>query len=155
MKDSLILKMLIAVFICLGLGFLSGYITTGAIEGWYATINKPGFNPPNWIFGPVWTLLYLLMGVSLYLVWVSKKKDNFAFIIFGVQLFLNSLWSLLFFGLQNPLLAFLEINLLWIAIAVTMFKFYKISKPAFYLLIPYILWVSFAYVLNLAIALLN
>lgn len=137
-------------------GFLGSYFTLSSIDTWYQTLNKPFFNPPNFLFGPVWTILYILMGFSFYLVLTSKsKKKDLAVKIFFVQLFLNLLWSFIFFGLQNPVLAFLEIAVLWIAIFMTIKLFLPISKNAVYLLIPYIAWVSFALILNLSIALLN
>lgn len=138
-------------------GLVGSIFTFPSISNWYKYLNKPFFNPPNWIFGSVWTTLYLLMGISFYLIWQSKskKKNNKYFLIFFIQLFLNSLWSIIFFGLHNTLLAFIEIMFLWLAIILTMLGFYKVSKPAGLLLIPYILWVSFASVLNFAIFILN
>jgi len=116
------------------------------------------FSPPNWIFGPVWTILYFLMGISLYMVWdknlKNKKKDK-AIKTFLLQLTLNLLWSVVFFGLHQPLLALAVIIMLWISIFMTIKYFYKISKISGYLLVPYILWVSFASILNLAITILN
>lgn len=150
------LKLILAVLLCLLAGFVGSFFTITSIDSWYSTINKPVFNPPNFIFGPVWTVLYILMGVSLYLIWINKNKNKKpAYTFFFIQLALNTLWSILFFGLQTQLIAFIEIIILWIAILFTILKFYKISKPASYLLIPYILWVSFAAVLNLSIYLLN
>ncbi len=156
MKKNNLLKLFLAILFCLSAGFIGSFFTITSIGSWYSQINKPFFNPPNFIFGPVWTFLYILMGISLYLVWQSKNKNKkIALTFFFVQLILNSLWSILFFGLQNPLLAFIEIIILWIAILMTIIKFHKISKAASYLLIPYILWVSFASILNLSIYLLN
>ena len=131
--------------------------TYDAIPTWYATLTKPPFNPPNWIFGPVWTLLYIGMAISLFLVWKEKKSklQAKAIKVFMVQLFLNFLWSIVFFGAQNPGLALLTIVLLWSSIFYSIVLFHKINKTASYLLIPYILWVSFASVLNLFIFLLN
>jgi len=152
------LKLIISILICQGAGVVGSLFTSPAISTWYATIQKPSFNPPNWIFAPVWTLLFLLMGISLYLMWekgLENKKAKTAFFIFGVQLILNILWSILFFGLQSPLYAFIEIIILWLAILLTIISFYKISKPAAYLLLPYIIWVSFASVLNFSILILN
>jgi len=152
------MKKIYKLIISLALPFLASAIgslfTVTGISSWYSEIQKPFFNPPSWIFGPVWTLLYLLMGISLYLVW-TKKSDKKAFVVFGIQLALNALWSILFFGLQNPALAFFEILLLWIAILVTITTFYKIRKSAGYLLIPYLAWVTFASVLNYSIWILN
>ena len=151
-----IFKFIASIVITQLAGILGSLFTITNVNSWFSTINKPFFNPPNWLFGPVWTLLYLLMGISLYLVWSKGfKKHKTAIYIFGIQLILNSLWSILFFGLKSPLFAFIEIIFLWAAILLSIIKFYKISKPAAYLLIPYILWVSFAAVLNLAIVLLN
>jgi translocator protein len=148
-----IFKLLISLFIPF-LASLMGSLFTGSVSSWYVTLIKPSFNPPSWLFGPVWTLLYLLMGISLYLIWIDKYRKT-AFIMYGFQLFLNILWSVLFFGLHQPGLAFIEIIILWIAVLITIIHFYKINKVAAYLLIPYILWVSFAVVLNFAIYMLN
>jgi tryptophan-rich sensory protein len=139
-------------------GILSVPFTLASIPTWYATLNKPPFSPPNWIFGPVWTALYFMMGISLYLVWMKglkNKKVKIAMLFFAVQLIFNFLWSLLFFGMHSPQLALVDIFFLLIAISMTMVKFNKISKPASYLLVPYLLWVSFATVLNLSIVVLN
>ena len=151
------LKLLVfSLILCLGAGAIGSLFTTPAINTWYTTLNKPIFNPPNFIFAPVWTILYILMAISLYFVLISKAKNKtLAVKLFLSQLILNILWSVLFFGLHNPLLAFLEIIILWISILLTIIYFYKISKNASYLLIPYLLWVSLAGVLNLSIVLLN
>jgi len=152
------LKLIISILVCQGAGVVGSIFTSPAITGWYATLQKPSFNPPNWIFAPVWTLLFLLMGIALYLVWssgVGSKKKRTAILIFAVQLILNVLWSFLFFGLQSPFYAFIEIIILWLVILLTIISFYRISKPAAYLLLPYILWVSFASVLNFSILILN
>ncbi len=149
MKD--IPKLIYAIIICQLAGFVGSLFTSSAIPVWYASLQKASFNPPNWIFGPVWTLLFLLMGVSLYLIWIKKKIPN----IFWIQLGLNVLWSILFFGFKSPLLAFIDIIALWAAIFLTIKAFYKISRTASYLLIPYILWVSFAALLNIMIVILN
>ncbi len=148
----------LSLILCLGAGIIGSVFTAPAITSWYAFLNKPFFNPPNWIFGPVWTLLYILMGISLYLVLISKSKTNGyhqALQLFAIQLVFNILWSVIFFGLRNLLAAFLEIIILWIAILLTWQKFGKISRTAANLLIPYIAWVSFALLLNLAIVILN
>ncbi|MBI2405804.1 tryptophan-rich sensory protein [Candidatus Microgenomates bacterium] len=149
-------QLLLSIGVCLGAGFIGSFFTVSAIPTWYATLNKPIFSPPNWVFAPVWTTLYILMGISLYFVWVSKSKiKQKVLTLFFIQLGLNALWSILFFGLKNPTLAFIEIVALWITIFLTIKYFYPISKLAAYLLVPYILWVSFASVLNVAIVLLN
>lgn len=160
MKIKNIAIFILFILIVQLIGFIGSVFTQPAIPTWYASLNKPNFTPPNWIFAPVWTILYLFMGMSAFLVWnKNRKKKNkqikTALIIFTIQLILNVLWSALFFGLNNILLAFLEILLLWLAILLTVIKFYKISKPASLLLLPYLLWVSFAAVLNLTILLLN
>ena len=147
-------KLIIAILICQAAGGIGSIFTMPAIGAWYATLHKPFFNPPNWIFGPVWTLLFLLMGFALYLVW-QKKDNKKALIIFGIQLILNIAWSFCFFYVQNPLAGLIEILVLWIFILLTIIYFYKISKSAAYLLIPYILWVSFAAVLNYFLYILN
>jgi tryptophan-rich sensory protein len=151
-------KILIAVAVCLVVGSFSGLATTNAIEGWYATLNKPSFNPPNWIFGPAWTLLYILMGIAAGLIWKAgwERKDvRTGLSIFGVQLVLNGLWSIIFFVGESPLWALVEILILLAFIILTMVRFKPINTVAAYLLIPYILWVSFATVLNASIFFLN
>jgi translocator protein len=152
-------RILVMVVTCLGIGFLSGQVTKDAILTWYVTIEKPSFNPPNWIFRPVWTTLFIMMGVAGGLVWnnidTNREVVKKALVFFGIQLFLNVLWSYLFFGLQNPMLALVEIILLWLMIYETYAKFVKIDKVAGYLLLPYLAWVSFAMVLNGSIWWLN
>ena len=147
-----------AVILCFAAGAIGSFFTTPAIPTWYASLNKPFFNPPNFLFGPVWSTLYLMMGISLYIVWQKKEKEGIkkkGLIYFYVQLFLNTIWSIVFFGLQSPFLAFLIILGMWITILITIKYFYQISKVASLLLIPYILWVSFAMVLNFFIMILN
>jgi translocator protein len=150
-------KLIISIIVAQLAGILGSLFTITSDNSWFSNLVKPSFNPPNWIFGPVWTLLYFLMGISLYLIWVSKKSKNrkIGLYLFFTQLILNSLWSILFFGLNNPLFAFVEIILLWVAILLTILYFYKVNKKASYLLIPYILWVTFAAILNLSIFMLN
>lgn len=151
-------KLTASIIISLLAGFIGSFFTSSSIQSWYTTINKPFFNPPNFVFGPVWTILFILMGISLYIIWTTKsnsKQKKIAIYLFGIQLVLNTLWSIIFFGLQNPLFAFIEIVILWVAILLTIINFKKISKTAAYLLIPYILWVSFAAVLNFSIYYLN
>ncbi|MFH1439952.1 MAG: TspO/MBR family protein [Candidatus Woesearchaeota archaeon] len=147
-------KLVISLLLPFLASAIGGLFTASSVSTWYVELSKPSFNPPSWIFGPVWTILYLLMGISLYLVWI-KKYDKPAFIVFGVQLVLNALWSILFFGIKSPFFAFIEIILLWLAILITILYFYKINKISAYLLIPYMLWVTFAAVLNFAIFILN
>jgi tryptophan-rich sensory protein len=134
-----------------------GALFNGSIKTWYSTLNKPSFSPPNWIFGPVWTTLFLLMGISLALVILSKetKARKKALFYFGIQLVLNVAWSFFFFYLQSPLLGLLDILLLLIFIATTIYHFHKVNRSAAWLLVPYILWVTFATALNLAILIKN
>jgi benzodiazapine receptor len=152
------LKLTISILIPLIVGFTSSLFTMNSIPTWYQTLVKPSLNPPNWIFAPVWTLLYILIGVSLYLVWkkgFKNKKVRIGIYLFSVQLILNFLWTFLFFGLRFPSIASMEIVALWIFILLTIIKFYKVSKIAAYMLIPYILWVSFASYLSFSVFLLN
>lgn len=149
-------KLIFSIGICLGVGIIGSFFTVSSIPTWYVTLNKPFFSPPNWVFGPVWTILYIMMGISLCMVWISKGKlKQNALHLFFIQLGLNVLWSLIFFGWHNPLLALVDIIALWIAIVLTIKYFYPVSRLAAYLLIPYILWISFASILNLSIILLN
>ncbi len=151
-------KLVAAILVCEFAGIIGSVFTIPSIPTWYASIQKPSFNPPSWVFAPVWTLLFLLMGISLYLVWIEgwkKRNVRKAILIFGVQLALNVLWSLLFFGLKSPFYALLEIVILWLAILLTIIEFYKISKKAALLLVPYLLWVSFASILNFYVWMLN
>ncbi len=135
---------------------IGSYFTNPAIPGWFVTLNKPFFSPPNWLFGPVWTLLYFLMGFSLYLVWLKQGiKFSGVQLVFYAQLVVNALWSIVFFGLQDPLAAFFVIIALWCLIVSCIIGFKKINKKASWLLAPYILWVSFASILNFSIWFLN
>ncbi len=144
------------ILICQFAGIIGSVFTAPSIPAWYASINKPDFNPPNWIFAPAWTTLFLLMGIALYLIWEKGiKKNRIAIYVFSAQLILNVVWSLLFFGLQNPFLAFIEIIILWIAILATIILFYRIRREAGLILIPYIVWVSFAALLNYSVWVLN
>lgn len=153
------IKMLIAVAICLAVGYYSGEFTQTSVHTWFPTLVKPFFNPPNWVFMPVWTILYIVMGVAAGLVWDEYESDKFevrnALVMFAAQLLLNMLWSILFFALQNPLLAMLEIVILFLVVYETYHKFKTISKTAGYLLIPYMVWVGFAMILNISIWYLN
>ena len=151
-------KLIFSIFICLFTGFIGSFFTTPAIPTWYAMLQKPSFAPPNWLFFPIWTALFIMMGISLFLVWqkgLEDKKVKTAIYIFVAQLILNILWSVAFFGLRSPILGLVEIIILWIAILATILSFMKLSKTAAYLLIPYILWVSFAAFLNFSIWGLN
>jgi benzodiazapine receptor len=152
-----ILKLVISIFLCQLAGFLGSLFTAPAIPTWYKTLDKPFFSPPNWIFSPVWISLFILMGISLFMVWRKQEQPRFkvALIFFFVQLIFNILWSAAFFGLRSPLLGLIEIVLLWAAILLTIQHFLRISKMAGLLLLPYILWVSFAVVLNFSLWILN
>jgi len=146
------------VVLCVTVGYLSGLVTRESILTWYVTLNKPSFNPPNWVFAPVWTLLYIMMGVAAGMIWTSNSDEQTtkkALGFFAIQLGLNALWSYLFFGLHNPLLALIEIILLWLMIFETYNMFKKINKTAGLLLLPYLAWVSFAAILNASIWWLN
>ena len=152
------LKFIISIVLVWVVGVSGSLFTASSVNSWFPSLVKPSFNPPSWVFGPVWTILYIMIGISLYLVWTTKANKIFkkkAYWIFGIQLVLNAMWSIAFFGAQNPGLAFIVIVLLWISIILTMIEFYKIRKAAGYLLVPYFLWVSFASVLNFAIWVLN
>jgi tryptophan-rich sensory protein len=157
MKINDILKLVASVMLCQVAGFLGSLFTTPAIPTWYQTLNKPFFTPPNWIFGPVWISLFVLMGISLFLVWRKSDHPQFkpALLFFSVQFILNILWSAAFFGLKSPLLGLMDIILLWVAILLTILNFFKVSKVAGMLLIPYLLWVSFATLLNFFLWVLN
>lgn len=151
----------IKFFLCVGLtlaiGAIGGIATASGVNVWYQTLNKPLFNPPSYLFGPVWTILYILMGISFYLILQSSNTvfRKRAVIIFCIQLFLNFCWSFLFFKFQLVGTAFIEIILIWLSIVLMIIAFYKINRTAAYLQIPYLLWVSFACVLNGSIWILN
>lgn len=151
-------KLIASILICQGAGFIGSFFTINSIDSWYATLNKPSFNPPNWLFGPAWITLYFLMGIALYIVWNTNRIDKIwkmAIVFFAIQLVLNSLWSIIFFGMEQPLLAGFEIIVLWVFILLSIIYFSKINKIAAYLLVPYISWVTFASILNWAIVSLN
>lgn len=152
-----IFKLIATLALPVGLGAIAGIFTTEAIPGWYETLNKPSFNPPNWLFGPVWTILYLLMGISLFLIWnkPASKERNLAILIFLIQLALNFFWSFMFFYLNRIGLALLEIILLWISILIMLGVFYKTKPMAAYLNVPYLMWVTFATILNAGYFILN
>jgi tryptophan-rich sensory protein len=143
---------------CLAVGMLGGWITAGSVGTWYPTLNKPSWTPPPWIFAPVWTLLYLMMGVAGWLVWrrgTSHPLVKPALLLFSGQLLLNLAWSLFFFGARSPGLALIDIAGLWLLLAATTGVFMMVSRAAGLLLLPYLAWVSFALALNLAVWRLN
>ena len=149
---------IIGIIICSTIGFLSSVVTQSSVNGWYMTLNKPSFNPPNWIFAPVWTALYILMGISAGWVWAKgfhHKWVKTGLYHFGFQLLLNGLWSIVFFGLKQPFWSLLVILTLLVVLILTIKWFKVVSKVAAILLIPYLLWVCFATVLNYKIWELN
>ncbi|MDD3875969.1 MAG: tryptophan-rich sensory protein [Bacteroidales bacterium] len=157
MSKSQIIKLMLSIILPLGIGAIAGMFTSEAVPDWYATLNRPSFNPPNWLFGPVWTTLYLIMGVSLFLIWNQKKSTErkIAIGVFLLQLTLNFAWSFIFFYFNMIGLALIEIVLLWISIFMMLVLFYKIKPIAAYINIPYLLWVTFATVLNASYYFLN
>nr|WP_297787085.1 TspO/MBR family protein [uncultured Allomuricauda sp.] len=148
----------ISVLVCLAIGFLSSIATQSSVNDWYVTLNKPSFTPPNYLFAPVWTALYIMMGIAAGIVW-SKGYHHIwvktALYHFVFQLLLNALWSIVFFGLKNPLGGMIVILALLTMIILTIKWFKVISKPAALLMIPYVLWVAFASALNYKIWELN
>ena len=150
------LRLIISILLPQVTGALGALVTISSVGSWYQTINKPSFTPPSWVFGPAWTTLYLLMGIALFLIWKSNhplKKQ--ALWLFGIQLFLNGIWSPAFFGLESPILGLVIIVPLWIMIVVCIKVFFQVNKTASYLMVPYLLWVSFATALNASIWYLN
>lgn len=158
MKSKDLLKFLFVLVLCQGAGAAGSLFTIPAIPEWYTFLQKPSFAPPNWIFAPVWTTLFTLMAIAAYLVWLKGLENPLvrqALVVFLIQLVLNTLWSFLFFGMRSPLYGLLEIFVLWAMILVTILRFLRVSRTAGLLLIPYLLWVSFACSLTLGIFLLN
>ena len=155
---SNITKLIISIVICQLAGVIGSFFTMDAIPVWYDTLAKPSFNPPSSVFGPVWVFLYLLMGISLFLVWKEDLKNKHvktAFMIFMIQLVFNAAWSIVFFGMRSTAGGLVVIIILWILILITTLKFMKISKTAGMPLVPYLLWVTFAAILNYSIFTLN
>jgi translocator protein len=140
--------------LCVGGGMLSGLVTAPAILEWYPTLNKPSWTPPSWLFGPAWTVFYILMAIAAWLVWKTGNAKT-AMILFFAQLLLNFAWSLLFFGARSPGLGLIDVTAMWLAIAATIFAFAFKSRLAAFLMVPYLCWVSFAAALNAAIYTLN
>jgi benzodiazapine receptor len=153
-----IVRLIFSVSVCLLTGFLGSFATRDSITTWYAQLSRPSFTPPDWTFGVVWPVLYVMMGISAFLIWnvgIDKRRVKVSLGFFALQLILNGLWTPIFFGLHLIGFALLEIIILWAAILMTILAFWKVSKPAALLLLPYILWVSFAVVLNASLFLLN
>lgn len=157
MNKSQIIKLFACIALPLALGFIAGMFTSQSVPNWYESLNKPSFSPPNWIFGPVWTILYILMGISLYLIWKqdASKERNLAILVFLIQLTLNFFWSFIFFYFKMIGLALIEIILLWISIIIMLVLFYRIKPLAAYINIPYFIWVTFAAILNASYFILN
>ena len=151
------LSFVVLLIVCFAVGAAGGLVTTPNVTGWYAGLAKPAWTPPNRLFGPVWSLLYLSMAVAAWLVWRRTDRTSVALPmgLFGVQLFLNGLWSWLFFGFHNPAAAFVDIVLLWTAIAAVTVVFWRLSTAAGLLFLPYLAWVSFAAMLNFAVWRMN
>jgi tryptophan-rich sensory protein len=157
MNKSQIFKLLASLALPLGIGAVAGIFTSEAVPEWYATLNRPSFSPQNWLFGPVWTTLYILMGFSFFLIWkqdasIHRKR---AIIVFLLQLVLNFAWSFIFFYFNKIGLALIEIVVLWISIILMLIVFFKLKPMAAYLNIPYLLWVTFASILNTGYYFLN
>jgi benzodiazapine receptor len=158
MKIKNIIYVAISIIIAQLAGIIGSVFTIESVNTWYLTLVKPALNPPSWVFGPVWTTLYFLMGISAYLVWrrgIKRYDVKIALSIYALQLVLNTLWSIVFFAFENPGLALVNIVFLWLSILLTVITFAKISKTAAWLLVPYVAWVSFATYLNYAIWSLN
>ena len=160
MADRHSIKKLVgSVLLCEAAGVVGSVFTRDSLRDWYPTLQKPSFTPPDWVFGPVWTVLYAMMGVSLYLTSRQRDEDaaveTTARVLFAVQLMLNTLWTYIFFGRRSPGWALVEISLLWVAIASTTLSFFRVSRTAALLLLPYLLWTSFAAVLNYSVWRLN
>jgi len=157
-NGSSVLKLVVSLAVVLAAGAVGSLATAKTIPTWYKGLAKPSFNPPEWLFGPAWTLLYLLMAVAAFLVWkqgFGAPGVKLALAVFLVQLVLNALWSVFFFGLRSPLAGLVDIIVLWLAIVATIIFFFRVSVPAGVMLLPYIAWVSFAALLNAAILRLN
>lgn len=151
-------QLILAILICQSAGLIGSVFTAPAIPTWYATLVKPAFNPPGWLFGPVWLTLYALMGISLYLIWQSRRSHPLAtwtVILFIIHLFFNAIWSVIFFGYHQIFLALIDIAILWLMIVILIGLFWRIKKSAAYLMLPYLAWVSFALILNFSLWRLN
>jgi benzodiazapine receptor len=158
MMQGLAIKVIISLAVTFSAPVIASLVTDPASSDWYANLDKPSFNPPGWVFGPVWTVLYILMAVAAALVWhrgLAGSKVRIALALYLLQLFLNALWTPLFFGLQMPHLAFIDIVMLWAAIILTILAFLRVSKYAALLMLPYLAWTTFAAVLNFSLWYLN
>ena len=158
MKSTEVLKLVASVAVCQLTGIIGSVFTASSVSTWYVALRKPSFTPPGWVFGPVWISLYALMGIAAYLVWrngLNQREVRIALSLFVAQLILNALWSAMFFGLRSPLAGLADISALWVLIVLTIFYFLKVSTTAGLLLVPYIVWVSFAALLNYYIWAMN
>jgi len=158
LKSPAVFRLAAAVLFCVIAGSLGSVVTITGPGSWYEGLLKPTFQPPNWIFAPVWTTLFIMMGIALYLVWnegLQNPNVKPALAVFGLQFILNILWSFLFFGMQSPFLGLAGIIILWFLILATIALFFRVKRSAAFLLVPYILWVSFAMFLNYTIWALN
>ncbi len=157
-KYYYITKFLLSLSLCMLVGLVAAYFTQSSVNTWYTTLQKPSFNPPNWVFAPVWTSLYAMMGIALFLVWsrgANTPQRSTALGFFFAQLFFNGLWSFAFFMMQSPLAGLVVISILFLLIVFTILIFFRISGWAAVLLFPYLLWVGFASMLNYTIFILN
>ena len=147
----------VCLLACLAAGGLGSIFISPDVGDWYAKLHKPGFNPPDWVFAPVWTALYIMMAVAVWIIWRQRttRPTTVAICLFGIQLALNAAWSSIFFGLHQPLMALVDLAMLWVVLIATLVGFGRISRTAGRLLLPYLAWVSFAGVLNAAIVALN
>jgi tryptophan-rich sensory protein len=143
------------ILFCLAVGAIGGGASASAIDGWYRTLAKPAWNPPDWVFGPVWTVLYIMMAVAAWLVWKTGDRVRPAMVLFAVQLALNLAWTFIFFSFESPGLALIEIAFMWLAVLFTMLAFFGRQTTAGWLFVPYLAWVSFAAALNFAIWWMN
>ena len=151
-------RLVVSIVIVFLAGAVGTVYTLKEITGWYVFLPKPSWTPPNWAFGPIWSILYILMGISLFLVWregLGKKNVQIGVLVFAVQLAINVIWSLVFFGTHNIFGGLVLVLILWISILINIIVFYRISKPAGLILIPYLIWVSIASYLNYSVFLLN
>jgi benzodiazapine receptor len=149
------LPCLVGIILCLSIAGVSGWVTASSIDSWYQHLQQPGFTPPNWLFGPVWTVLYIMIGIAGGVLWQQRHLNRYALIMFIIQLILNFSWSFIFFGAKQIGWAAIDIILLWLSILAILRLTYSSSKMSFWLLAPYFLWVSFAAVLNLNLWVLN
>lgn len=157
-KYENVIKLILSLALPFIVGAIGSMFTVSSIASWYDFLNKPWFTPPGWVFGPAWSLLYILIGISFYLIWkrgIKTAQAKIAVGIFSLQIFFNGLWSILFFGLQSPILGLINILVLWLLILINIIQFYKLDKRAGLLLIPYICWVTFATLLNYFVWILN